>query len=696
MTTIINSVDEGTKKQLEKLLGDDAKYCLYPDVTLRYISDLNTGKYFRCDKYFAGDGKNSDIEYGMHAPYSSAMYKSANDRMYNSMHCILRYILHLPAGLEEFTTAVGKKKKYMLGSPDTKFAVWSLMRSVIIPNDLFMAMLPAYLPETKKGINFWNRCVSSINDIPEEIKSKFYISQYGSCQIEKDLQKLVGDDFSLYAYDPENGSYGKITIDMLMNDESGEEYLPIGKTVTEPERMISETKPEDIKISRDDIKTILKTAIESENVDLNTINSFIRFGMIAAGISETDNISTVVNKFYKLIPSDILKQIQKYESTVGRSITEILYVCGIKNVKDLIDLVNDAAGNPSMFVMPDDAEKESPQEDSPVVGDVVKDDVVDIKSTELKETTPTKEEDTKKQPEEKIDLSAPAKINFKLMPAVTFEPPVKDEEQKNLSFDFEKMKQSFVQTPVFSQTQLDDIYKESNKSWENRFPKLEKFTAIVHKNDLYVNYSIMEVFNTYDVFRADLISKTGVIVKSLLIDYYTIYGDGIRVGTMNDQYGDVYNELWINIYDANYVSKLINGTLTEEDTIALSEKYPPYLRDIVRMVDITELPKDIPNTKWKSFMNKIGKVIMNLPNDARFRLVNYVDTNKWALVCAPNVSISFVSKNDPRLRSTGFTNIQSHGLYIDYDEAKYKANNNYIVGNLDGSPLGFDPYGFKK
>lgn len=686
-------------KIMEKVIGkENMELYMFPETSLRYISDLNLGKYLRCEKYFSGEGKNSEIEYGMHSAYKSTVYTTAKNRMHSSMMKIYRYIMGIPSNIDDYLNGPGKKKKYMDGGQDMKFAVWSLMHYVLMPDAFMLKNLPLFMPESKKGISAWNGYVKSVNDIPESIKNRFLIDSMGKCKIEQDLHKWSDEtEYTVYGYNPEKGLFGKITVDMITNDE--EDHIA-------NEHPVEDSKGKVDNISRKIIIEKIKSGIKDEEIDLNEINiesihNYINIAMMMAGIDYTNKMSSVINKIMEFLPEDVKEEIRNYEKEAGYNLAEILYKCDIITVKDFVDFVDEIIGfiNPSQIVLLDDPDpvvNEHPVEDPPVVGDVVKDDIVDIKSTELKETAPTKEEDTKQQPEEKIDLSAPAKINFKFMPAVTFEPPVKDEEQKNLSFDFEKMKQSFVQTPVFSQTQLDDIYKESNKSWENRFPKLEKFTTIVHKNDLYVNYSIMEVFNTYDVFRADLISKTGVIVKSLLIDYYTIYGDGIRVGTMNDQYGDVYNELWINIYDANYVSKLINGTLTEEDTIALSEKYPPYLRDIVRMVDITELPKDIPNTKWKSFMNKIGKVIMNLPNDARFRLVNYSDTNKWGLVCAPNVNISFVSKNDPRLRSTGFTNIQSHGLYIDYDEAKYKANNNYIVGNLDGSPLGFDPYGFKK
>lgn len=330
-------------------------------------------------------------------------------------------------------------------------------------------------------------------------------------------------------------------------------------------------------------------------------------------------------------------------------------------------------------------EKEHPEDDTHTAKDVEATDS-EVVANATSETVTEKEESVPvKVDDEKIDLKAKAEIKI----PVTFMPG-KSSKMPFVKFDVGE--QSKVN--LSANDQIDNIYKEANDIWEQAFPGLDKITSLIHKAGFYVNYMVNPAFDTQRVFNADIISKEGVWLRSFLIDYYCITHDAIRIGFLTDPTGDVFSGIWVSSYQKheNLALKMITGTLTEEDIKKIISKYPENIRLVSRMVDLEEIPDDIPYPKWRALVNRIANVVQNMPAHARFRLVNYKSATDWTLACARNVNISFINKNDPRTRDINFNTTREKGLFVDYSEEKYKDYNGYIVGFTDGSDLPFDPY----
>lgn len=356
-----------------------------------------------------------------------------------------------------------------------------------------------------------------------------------------------------------------------------------------------------------------------------------------------------------------------------------------KKNNDIIEKIRPGAIHTQVNVNVDPAEKEHPEDDTPTAKDVEATDS-EVVANATSETVTEKEESVPvKVDDEKIDLKAKAEIKI----PVTFMPG-KSSKMPFVKFDVGE--QSKVN--LSANGQIDNIYKEANDIWEQAFPGLDKITSLIHKAGFYVNYMVNPAFDTQRVFNADIISKEGVWLRSFLIDYYCITHDAIRIGFLTDPTGDVFSGIWVSSYQKheNLALKMITGTLTEEDIKKIISKYPENIRLVSRMVDLEEIPDDIPYPKWRALVNRIANVVQNMPAHARFRLVNYKSATDWTLACARNVNISFINKNDPRTRDINFNTTRDKGLFVDYSEEKYKDYNGYIVGFTDGSDLPFDPY----
>lgn len=593
-----------------------------------YQEKLNKGELK--PGYFSG-GKNAQIEKDLFENHIGTTKNTiAMNRIYEAMGIIRRYLTDCPIGIDEIVNAKGKKRKYLSGDGDFEFGAWAFVQSYLLGGMTKPNMLRSYYPLgcSKDVINKWNACICRIDGLDNTLRAMFMIDSNGDAAVLAYINAWADD-------------YG------LRVDER-----------TPKDRIASSYPSKDFKMKK---KSDSDNVADNQTATNDTANTNNQDDDV-----KSDNKNTGTDEKTESKNDDVVERIRP-----GAIITHTDTSKNIKKKPKDTDTVIDPA------------EKEHPEDDTPVAKDAETTDSEVATSVTL-ETVAEKEESAKSD-DEKIDLKAKAEIKI----PVTFMPG-KSSKMPFVKFDVGE--QSKVN--LSANDQIDNIYKEANDIWEQAFPGLDKITSLIHKAGFYVNYMVNPAFDTQRVFNADIISKEGVWLRSFLIDYYCITHDAIRIGFLTDPTGDVFSGIWVSSYQKheNLALKMITGTLTEEDIKKIISKYPENIRLVSRMVDLEEIPDDIPYPKWRALVNRIANVVQNMPAHARFRLVNYKSATDWTLACARNVNISFINKNDPRTRDINFNTTREKGLFVDYSEEKYKDYNGYIVGFTDGSDLPFDPY----
>lgn len=267
----------------------------------------------------------------------------------------------------------------------------------------------------------------------------------------------------------------------------------------------------------------------------------------------------------------------------------------------------------------------------------------------------------------------------------------RDEVKKNKK----DKKQKSKDVSASNMAQSDESILINNKEWAKVYPSLSKVTEIFRECGYEVVYMQNELFESPNVFAAH-VRKIGEDneEKMFIVDNNIIHRDGqMRIGTTNSQTGNIFEEVWVPVIHVDTLKKLITSSLTNEDLVRLNNMYPMHTEFVCQNVDMSSLPDDMPFPRWKALIRNMATVVANVPRGVRMKLVNYKNSNEWALIHNNNESMKWITVNDPNKNSSAAQYVMSKGgLFVEYNARKFKNNHGYMMRYLGGAVLDFNPY----
>jgi len=219
-----------------------------------------------------------------------------------------------------------------------------------------------------------------------------------------------------------------------------------------------------------------------------------------------------------------------------------------------------------------------------------------------------------------------------------------------------------------------DEYFINNSQWHACVNKLDAFTKIAHDCGMTVCYEADRMFP--GMILANLFQRgASMIYNQVRIDPYIVYGDCLRVVTMENNENDLRKETFIPVTQTATITKLLKKEFTKEDRQKVNETLPRVFSDfsekyhILDRIDFRGLSngKGIAAKDYKKTVENISNILKDKSVPlCRFRISDYVDPNNFKLVCDSYVLSAF---------KTGIVNEQSNvesfmkGVTINYNPA---------------------------
>ena len=252
--------------------------------------------------------------------------------------------------------------------------------------------------------------------------------------------------------------------------------------------------------------------------------------------------------------------------------------------------------------------------------------------------------------------------------------------------------------PISRPIESDPTIDQNNRDTEQFIPKLNRFTDLARKNGYSVFYgSKPTVFPGMAI--AILINRENSEEKRvLLLDPCLVYGDTLRVININNnlQNVDLKRCAFVAISQKEAVEKLIKGTFDKEDRKKNNEQLPRVLNDfrdpyhfidrvdLSNLQEITKKPdgKSISFNEWKKLVINISNILKNSSIPVcRFRVCEYINCNKFKLICDDQVKIFHISNiNHEPSQAQAF----AQKFWVDYDPEKY-GDANYAFGVMNNN-----------
>lgn len=227
-----------------------------------------------------------------------------------------------------------------------------------------------------------------------------------------------------------------------------------------------------------------------------------------------------------------------------------------------------------------------------------------------------------------------------------------------IHFTKDELKDSNTEVDFIVKAKSNNDYTENNNSFASSVPRLNRFTTIVNDEGYKVFYSV-DLINP-GFIKARIEDQSGHIVRILSIDNCNVYGDTLRIATMDNVEGSIVQSTFIPVSKEGMIRSAINGTLKDEHRKSLIKNFPKSLYDKgytfnffdrVDMSGLSYVGKDgktiagLPFDTWLATVTNINKVIFSnkLPV-IRFRIVNYKDPEHFQLVADNHVKYPFPTK----------------------------------------------------
>ena len=242
----------------------------------------------------------------------------------------------------------------------------------------------------------------------------------------------------------------------------------------------------------------------------------------------------------------------------------------------------------------------------------------------------------------------------------------------------------------FDESTVNNYYAANNDGWHKLIPGLDGFTKIIHKAGYLVQY--LESQNYPGLLIAQIIDMNmnnglGGIHKMVFIDPGWIYGDTIRMVTMERRDNDITKEIYLSKAQEKYIIKMLQTGLGKEDRAAINKELPRSIYYVINHVDLSKVNGKMRNFfQWRSLISNISTVLRSMP-ECRFRIYDVESQHKFKLICDQDVRCAFYN---PIFYTKTHQEMVERHLYVVYDKDKYEKA--YKVGTADGKELGFDPY----
>lgn len=242
----------------------------------------------------------------------------------------------------------------------------------------------------------------------------------------------------------------------------------------------------------------------------------------------------------------------------------------------------------------------------------------------------------------------------------------------------------------FDESTVNNYYAVNNNGWHDLIPGLDGFTKITHKAGYLVQY--LEAQNYPGLLIAQIIDMSmndghGGIHKMVFIDPGWIYGDTIRMITMERRDNDITKEIYLSKAQEKYVIKMLQSGLDKDDRLAINKELPRSIHYVINHVDLSKINGKMKNFfQWRSLITNLSNVLRSMP-ECRFRIYDVESQHKFKLICDEDVRCAFYN---PVYYTKSHQEMVSRHLYVVYDKDKYE--NTYKVGTADEKELGFDPY----
>lgn len=634
----------------------------HPDLEAveKYVIALKEHRYDP-EQYF--DKKTDKEMYNIAKDFftgNNGTFEYAAVRLYSLASQYFRALTDTPVGFKEKSTAKKFKKDYLKGGKAMKAVAWIAVHAYICNSFIARAgienMIPINHPELAP---VWNQYIMIMDDVPNRIRKMFVMDSESHCEFI-------------------NGIPAKMTKEEMTALCDPDEKQPFSVRKRENERNSIRDRLQKAKLNKNEEipaapsdNDILDQSMIMDDPDIISINTKIE--TIAPDANKEDfDTKGAVDVEVKDVKEDDVDQSKEKNDYVMNMAEQEAQAEEIEKTKEEVSESDLGAKD---YIQEQEDEQKSAKE---------KGKTFDPSVEPVKEYTMGQLRDSVKFVDSNFTAAGEAP-----------EPLTEQETQyskENFKNDLiGKVPEYHVgEDTEFDESTVNNYYAVNNNGWHDLIPGLDGFTKIIHKAGYLVQY--LEAQNYPGLLIAQIIDMSmnngmGGIHKMVFIDPGWIYGDTIRMITMERRDNDITKEIYLSKAQEKYVIKMLQAGLDKDDRLAINKELPRSIHYVINHVDLSKTNGKMKNFfQWRSLITNLSNVLRSMP-ECRFRIYDVESQHKFKLICDEDVRCAFYN---PVYYTKSHQEMVSRHLYVVYDKDKYE--NTYKVGTSDEKELGFDPY----
>ncbi len=244
--------------------------------------------------------------------------------------------------------------------------------------------------------------------------------------------------------------------------------------------------------------------------------------------------------------------------------------------------------------------------------------------------------------------------------------------------DLIKFDKGEEQKDTYATQRIETQFMQNNVQFEQVYPKIAPFTALLNKNGYAVEYRFFEI-PAGKLIHAYVITMATNASMLLFIDPNVIYKNGYNVLTSTSGRGKLLTEAFIPITDEENVLLFARKRLNQKERKVIAKKYPAATKTVFELIDFSGLGKREPfdGKEWASLVNNLGDLIKEENLQFRATITDYKSPDKFRLYSS-NTTLPFsnLEEDIAIIRMNGTT------FWVDYDIQKY-GEKKYACGTND-------------
>ena len=635
----------------------------HPDLEAveKYVIALKEHRYDP-EQYF--DKKTDKEMYNIAKDFftgNNGTFEYAAVRLYSLASQYFRALTDTPVGFKEKSTAKKFKKDYLKGGKAMKAVAWIAVHAYICNSFIARAgienMIPINHPELAP---VWNQYIMIMDDVPNRIRKMFVMDSESHCEFI-------------------NGIPAKMTKEEMTALCDPDEKQPFSVRKRENERNAIRDRLQKAKLNKNEKipaapsdNDILDQSMIMDDPDIISINTKIETIAPDANKEDFDTKGAVDAEVKDVKEDESVDQSKEKNDYVMNMAEQEAQAEEIEKTKEEVSESDLGAKD---YIQEQEDEQKSAKE---------KGKTFDPSVEPVKEYTMGRLRDSVKFVDSNFTAAGEAP-----------EPLTEQETQyskENFKNDLiGKVPEYHVgEDTEFDESTVNNYYAVNNNGWHDLIPGLDGFTKIIHKAGYLVQY--LEAQNYPGLLIAQIIDMSmnngmGGIHKMVFIDPGWIYGDTIRMITMERRDNDITKEIYLSKAQEKYVIKMLQTGLDKDDRLAINKELPRSIHYVINHVDLSKTNGKMKNFfQWRSLITNLSNVLRSMP-ECRFRIYDVESQHKFKLICDEDVRCAFYN---PVYYTKSHQEMVSRHLYVVYDKDKYE--NTYKVGTSDEKELGFDPY----